>query len=219
MLKCVWLIWCFLSVLQSPSCITVSVFYTLALLDLTMLSLISIFFSPLAHTITQISSPLSYKLWTAIKQSVVFMTNIRLFLSPLRPRPPAPNPPLCQTQKTIPSYPGLAWENDKKNDKCLRKTAREMVWKGEWGGRGRDWRKWAGRKEGERQRKGKEEAGVLNKQNKWNESGAAFWEEIRQKKQQMDFWNINILTYIIDNCLQLVWHGEWLAFGILKNIY
>lgn len=34
------------------------------------------------------------------------------------------------------------------------------------GVRGRNGRKWAGRKEGERQRKGKEEAGVLNKQNK-----------------------------------------------------
>lgn len=144
-----------------------------------------LFFSVPARTITQISSPLSYKLWTEIKQSVVLMENTRLFLSPLRP------PPVSQTQKTIPSYPGLAWENDKKNYKCPQKTARELVWKGEWGGRGHDWRKWAGRKEGERQRKGKEEAGVLNKLNKWNESGAAFWEE---KSQQMDFWNINIMT-------------------------
>lgn len=56
----------------------------------TMLSLISIsFFSSRSHN-HRISSPLSYKLWTEIKQSVVFTTNISLFLSPLRPPSQSP---------------------------------------------------------------------------------------------------------------------------------
>lgn len=168
-------------------------FYTSALLDLTMLSLASVsFFPPPTHTITRISSPPQlYKLNWNQTGSCFYDKHQTLSLTSLPPHSGS------ITHWTIPSYPALAWENDKKNDKCPRKTAREMVWKWECvcgGGVTTGESGQAGRKEGERQRKGKEEAGVLNKQNKWKWVRCRIQRRKGGKKQQMDFWNINIFT-------------------------
>lgn len=183
------------------SCAAASGFYTSALLDLTMLSLASVSFFPShPHNNPNIFSP------SAINSEP--KSNSQLFLwqtSDSFSHLSAPPHSVSTTHWTIPSYPALAWENDKKNDKCPRKTAREMVWKWEWGGVAMGESGQAGRKEGERQRKGKEEAGVLNKQNKWKWVRCCI--QRGEKAEKSSRWISEILTlllYIIDNHL---WMG------------
>lgn len=150
----------------------------------------------------QIKSPSScYKLQTLIKQSVFFLNTTNKHQFPpsflsfsLFPSLPLP---FSRKHKTILSYPALAWENHKKNDKRPRKEAekwcesesRAEVVKGESGQEGRRVR--TRERETESARKGKERKGGsrwfwINKT--WQtESGVAFRMKERKEIWQMDF--------------------------------
>lgn len=170
-----------------------------------MLSPISIFFSPLAHTITQISSPLSYKLWTEIKQSVVFMTNIRLFLSPLHLPLPPPLPPLSQTQK---NNPFISWAGVRKRQEKWQVPPKNSPRNGvkvrvRWGG----WVGWGQRSRVEKvnRDRGREKRKQVFWISKTSEMSQVQHSE-RRKGGKSSRWIYEILTsllYIIDNHLQL----------------
>lgn len=171
-----------------------------------MLSLISISLF-LAHTITQISSPLSDKLWTEIKQSVVFMTNIRLFLSPLH-SPPHP-PSLPNTKKQSLHILGWREKTTRKMTSAPEKIAREMVWKRE-SEVGAEVATGESEQEGRRERdRGKERRKQVfwrEKKVKWVRCSILRGEEKAKKSR----WISEILTSllsIIDKHLQLGTHG------------
>lgn len=149
----------------------------------------------------QIKSPSScYKLQTLIKQSVFFLNTTNKHQFPpsflsfsLFPSLPLP---FSRKHKTILSYPALAWENHKKNDKRPRKEAekwcesesRAEVVKGESGQEGRRVR--TRERETESARKGKERRKqvVLNKQNMANWVRCSIQNERKERNMTDGLW-------------------------------